>query len=146
MTSQWTWWRFKSPASLLFTQPFVQSQIKESTKALRHWPLCAGNSPVTGEFPAQRASNTENVSIWWRHHPPLSLLLVSCLLRLMLHLFRPINNHPEVPLHNRLYLHKQKLYILVYTDRHFLCLHSEIQCSNPITRVIFLQKSYKSVS
>ena len=24
--------------------------------------------PVTGEFPAQRASNAENVSIWWRHH------------------------------------------------------------------------------
>ena len=23
---------------------------------------------VTGEFPAQRASNVENVSIWWRHH------------------------------------------------------------------------------
>ena len=30
--------------------------------------LCAGNSPVTREFPAQRASNAENVSIWWRHH------------------------------------------------------------------------------
>ena len=30
--------------------------------------LCEGNSPVTGEFPTQRASNTENVSIWWRHH------------------------------------------------------------------------------
>ena len=30
--------------------------------------LCAGNSPVTGEFPAQMASNAENVSIWWRHH------------------------------------------------------------------------------
>ena len=30
--------------------------------------LCEGNSPVTGEFPAQRASNVENVSIWWRHH------------------------------------------------------------------------------
>ena len=29
---------------------------------------CAGNSPVTSEFPAQRASNAENVSIWWRHH------------------------------------------------------------------------------
>ena len=26
-----------------------------------------GNSPVTGEFPAQRASNAENVSIWRRH-------------------------------------------------------------------------------
>ena len=30
--------------------------------------LCEGNSPVTGEFPSQRASNVENVSIWWRHH------------------------------------------------------------------------------
>ena len=30
--------------------------------------LCAGNSPVTGEFPAQMASNAENASIWWRHH------------------------------------------------------------------------------
>ena len=30
--------------------------------------LCVGNSPVTGEFPAQMASNAENVSIWWRHH------------------------------------------------------------------------------
>ena len=30
--------------------------------------LCAGKSPVTGEFPAQRASNTENVPVWWRHH------------------------------------------------------------------------------
>ena len=30
--------------------------------------LCGGNSPVTDEFPAQRASNAENVSIWWRHH------------------------------------------------------------------------------
>ena len=26
-----------------------------------------GNSPVTGEFPTQRASNAENVSIWWCH-------------------------------------------------------------------------------
>ena len=30
--------------------------------------LCAGNSPVTGEFPSQRTSNEANVSIWWRHH------------------------------------------------------------------------------
>ena len=27
-----------------------------------------GDFPVTGEFPAQRVSNAENVSIWWRHH------------------------------------------------------------------------------
>ena len=30
--------------------------------------LCAGNSPVTGEFPSPMASTTENVSIWWHHH------------------------------------------------------------------------------
>ena len=30
--------------------------------------LCVGNSPVTGEFPTQRASNAENISICWRHH------------------------------------------------------------------------------
>ena len=35
---------------------------------LRVTGLCAGNSPVTGEFPSQMASNAENVSISWRHH------------------------------------------------------------------------------
>ena len=30
--------------------------------------LCAGNSPATGEFPAQMANNAENASIWWGHH------------------------------------------------------------------------------
>ena len=30
--------------------------------------LCEGISLVTGEFPTQRTSNKENVSIWWRHH------------------------------------------------------------------------------
>ena len=30
--------------------------------------LCEGNPPVNSEYPAQRASNTETVSIWWRHH------------------------------------------------------------------------------
>ena len=29
--------------------------------------LC-GEFTGTGEFPAQRASDAENVSIWWRHH------------------------------------------------------------------------------
>ena len=35
---------------------------------LRVTELFAGNSPLTGEFPTQKASNAENVSIWWRHH------------------------------------------------------------------------------
>ena len=40
----------------------------KKTSKLRVTGLCAGNSPGTGEFPAQRTSNAENVSIWWRHH------------------------------------------------------------------------------
>ena len=30
--------------------------------------LCVGNSPGTGKFPAQMASDAEKVSISWRHH------------------------------------------------------------------------------
>ena len=39
--------------------------------------FCAGNSPVTGEFPAQK----DFISIWWRHHvfeniPCVALLVI----------------------------------------------------------------------
>ena len=66
----------KSSASRLFTQPFIQAQIKENIKAPRHWPLC-------GEFTGARwipstTSNAENASIWWRHHELLWFVL-SCL-------------------------------------------------------------------
>ena len=40
----------------------------KKTSKLRVTGLCAGNSSGTSEFPAQRASYVENVSIWWRHH------------------------------------------------------------------------------
>ena len=53
----------KSPASRLF----IQAEIKENIKAPRQWPLC-GEFTGAGEFPAQMASNAENVSILWRHH------------------------------------------------------------------------------
>ena len=39
-----------------------KAQIKETSK-LRVTGLCVGISPVTGEFPAQRASNAENATI-----------------------------------------------------------------------------------
>ena len=42
----------------------------KKTSKLRVTGLCTGNSPVTGEFPTQMASNAENVSIWWRQHDP----------------------------------------------------------------------------
>ena len=67
MTWQWARWRIKSPASRLFTQLFIQAQSKNTSKLLVTG-FCEGNSPVTGEFPPQRASNAENVSAWWRHH------------------------------------------------------------------------------
>ena len=53
---------------------------RRSKKTSKHrvTGLCAGNSPVTGEFPAQMASNAENVSIWWRHHGKPQLLLGDC--------------------------------------------------------------------
>ena len=40
----------------------------KKTSKLRVTGLCVGNSPVTGEYPAQMASDAESVSIWWRHH------------------------------------------------------------------------------
>ena len=43
----WVWWLLKLPASRLFTQSFVQAQIKENIKAVRHWPLW-------GEFTGDR--------------------------------------------------------------------------------------------
>ena len=60
-------WRLKSPASRLLLNCFFRRRSKKTSK-LCVTGLCAGNSPGTGEFPAQMASNAENVSIWWRHH------------------------------------------------------------------------------
>ena len=56
-------------ASLTIVYSTVYSRCRsKKTSKLRVTGLCVGNSLVTGEFPAQKASNAENVSIWWRHH------------------------------------------------------------------------------
>ena len=47
----------------------------KKTSKLRVPGLWEGNSPVTSEFPAQRTSSAENVSIWWRHHVNSNLYL-----------------------------------------------------------------------
>ena len=54
------------PHDCLLNRLFGRGSKK--TSKLRVTGLCAGNSPGTGEFPAQIASNAENVSIGWRHH------------------------------------------------------------------------------
>ena len=69
------------PHECLLNRKF-KAQVKEETSKLRVTGLCEGNSPVTGEFPAQRASDAENVSplvtsswnalhFWSIPHPPL---------------------------------------------------------------------------
>ena len=67
-------WRHNGHDSVSFHQPhdcllnrLFRRRSKE-TSTLHVTGLCVGNSPGTGEFPAQMASNAENLSIWWRHH------------------------------------------------------------------------------
>ena len=56
-----------SLAIIYLTDPLFRCRSKKISK-LHITGLCVGNSHVTSEFPAQRTSNAENVSIWWRHH------------------------------------------------------------------------------
>ena len=67
-------WRHNGHSSVSNHQPHdclhnrLFRRRSKLTSKLRVTGLCVGNSPGTGEFPAQMASNAENVSIWWRHH------------------------------------------------------------------------------
>ena len=47
---------------------FRHKSNSKKTSKLRVTDLCEGNSLVTSEFPTQRASKVEKVSIWWHHH------------------------------------------------------------------------------
>ena len=68
------------PHNCLLKRLFGQRSKK--TSKFRVTGLCVENSPGTGEFPAQRASYAENVSIWWRHHETTT---------------RPTMSHVQVP-------------------------------------------------
>ena len=75
-------WRHNDHAGVSNHQPHgcllnrLFRRKSKKTSKLRVTGLCAGNSPGTGEFPAQMASYAENVSIWWRHHELVSLCFV----------------------------------------------------------------------
>ena len=43
-------------------------RTSKKTSKLRVAHLCEENPPGTSGFPSQRASNAENISIWWHHH------------------------------------------------------------------------------
>ena len=67
-------WRHNDHDSVSNHQPHdcllncLSRRRSKKTSKLRVTGLCAGNIPRTGDFPAQMASNAENISIWWRHH------------------------------------------------------------------------------
>ena len=71
-------WRHNGRDSVSNHQPHdcllnrLPRRRSKETSTLRVTGLCAGNSPGTGEFPSQRASNVENVFIWWCHHGTLA--------------------------------------------------------------------------
>ena len=76
----------------------------KKTSKLRVTGLCERNSPGAGEFPAQRASNAENVSIWWRHH-----LWAMFWIRLP-SIIPCYNGHDGVSNHRRLYCSLNRLF------------------------------------
>ena len=67
-------WRHNGRDSVSNHQPHdcllnrLSRRRSKKISQLRVSGLCVGNSPGTGEFPTQMASNAENASIWWRHH------------------------------------------------------------------------------
>ena len=65
---------------------------------------------VTGEFPAQRASNAEIASIWWRNHPQLQPHFFACISSCGAYLncqkaekiiLKPIGNPNLLPTHSQ---------------------------------------------
>ena len=64
--------------TIVYSTVYSGAVKKKTLSKLRVTGLCAGNSPVAGEFPAQRDSNAENVSIWWSHHVYQKWEIVTC--------------------------------------------------------------------
>ena len=68
------WHVMNAIASQITSLRSVYSSVCSGSDQRKHQSSTAlpsvseGNSPVIGEFPAQKVSNAENVSIWWRHH------------------------------------------------------------------------------
>ena len=76
VTSSWVWWRLESPASRLFTQLFIQAQIKEFqssvslafVRGIHRWLL---NSPHKGPVTRKMFPFDDVIMFMW--HKPASL-------------------------------------------------------------------------
>ena len=60
-----------SIASQITSLTIVYPSVYSSADQRKHQ---SSASLAFGEFPAQMASNAENVSIWWRHHEHADLI------------------------------------------------------------------------
>ena len=76
--------------TIVYSRVLFRCKSKETSK-LRVTGLCEWNSPVAGEFPAQRASNAENVSIWWCHH-----VINGCAITMTSHARHGESNHRQI--------------------------------------------------
>ena len=109
------------PHDCLLNRLFGRGSKKSyKTAKLRVTGLCVGNSPVNGEFPAQMASNAENVSIWWRHHDNLVGIGMFC-------------GDPECRGQNRLGLTLQRLTMMaaavrLYSVCGYICYEACLIC------------------
>ena len=84
VTSEWAWWRLKSPASRLFTEQVIQVEIKENIKVPRHWPFVRGSHkwPVTRKmFPFDDVI----MEICWQTNPLCGLNSLQLLMKLQWH-------------------------------------------------------------
>ena len=70
--------------NIVYSTIYSDADQEKSSKLLVTG-LCAGSSPIAGEFPAQMASNAENVFIWWRHHGILMSFALKGLMQLGVH-------------------------------------------------------------
>ena len=52
---------------------YLSSASLAFVRGIHRYSCHKGPVTVTGEFPAQRASNAENVNIWWRHYGFVSI-------------------------------------------------------------------------
>ena len=92
--------------TIVYSTVYSRRRAKKTSK-LCVTGLCARNSPVTGEFPAQRASNAENASIWRRRHEIFYLVLLWWLMMFGKFIFRSVLTYTGSGLFiRRLFRHK----------------------------------------
>ena len=123
LPGHWLQWRHNGRDSVSSHQPhdcllnclFRRTSMK--TSKLRVTGLCVENSPLTGEFPAQMASNAENVSIWWRHHVRLGDVqkITRDFYLITVSKSRKVFTGPTYTLH-------LSFIVILYVYRHFQCL------------------------